>query len=253
MTRRSITICVTAMLLLLGQAGGASAADIHVLCSLGFKAVLEELAPQFERATGNKVVVEFGLAATLKQQIEGGKDFDVAILTPAGVDDLIKQGKMAADSRAVIARTGLGLMIRSGAQKPDLSSTDAFKRALLGSKGIAFAKEGASGVAFVATVERLGMTETLKSKMKPTSTGEEVNALVLRGEADFGVLPLSEILPVKGAELGGMFPADVQTYITMAGAANPKSKQNEGAGAFLKFLMAPAATSVVKAKGMDRS
>src|SRR5436190_6313364 len=204
--RRSLTVAAFAILFMLGQAGAAYAPEIHVLCSLGLKSVVEALVPQFERTSGQKVVVEFGLAAQFKQQIEGGKDFDLAILTPALIDDLIKQSKMAADSRVVIARTGLGLMIRAGGRKPDVSSVDAFKRTLLGAKSIAFAKEGASGVAFVATVEKMGMTETLKSKFKTTASGEEVNDLVVRGQSDFGVLPLSEILAVKGAELGGMFP-----------------------------------------------
>src|SRR5688572_3423120 len=156
-TKRPVIIVLLAMLLVVGHTSAAFAADIRILCSLGFKAVMEELAPQFERASGHKVIAEYGLAATLKQQIETGKDFDLAVLTPAGVDDLIKQGKMAADSRAVLARVGLGLMIRAGTKKPDLSNTDAFKRALVASKAIAFAREGASGVAFVATIERLGM------------------------------------------------------------------------------------------------
>ena len=252
-TRRSVTVTALAILFMLGQAGSAYAAEIHVLCSLGLKSVMEELAPQFERSSGHKVVLEFGLASAFKQQIEGGKDFDLAVLTPPMVDDLIKHGKMAADSRTVIARTGLGLMIRARGRKPDVASTDAFKRALLGAKSIAFAKEGASGVAFVATIERLGMSETLKTKLKPTSTGEEVNDLVVRGEADFGVLPLSEILAVKGAELGGMFPSDVQTFITMAGAVNPKAKQGAAARELLKFLTSPATLPTIKAKGMERS
>src|SRR5688572_3579461 len=138
--RRSMTVAALAVLLMLGQSGAAYAAEIHVLCSLGLKSVVEELVPQFERTSGHKVIVEYGLAAQFKQQIEGGKDFDLTILTPALIDDLIKQGKIAADSRAVIARTGLGLMIRAGGRKPDVSNTDAFKRALLGAKSIAFAR-----------------------------------------------------------------------------------------------------------------
>jgi molybdate transport system substrate-binding protein len=250
--RRPVNVAVLAILLILGQSAAAYAADIRVLCSLGIKSVVDELIPQFERASGHKVVIEYGLAAQFKQQIESGKDFDLTVLTPAMIDDLIKQSKVVADSRTVIARTGLGLMIRAGGRKPDVSSTDAFKRALLGAKSIAFAREGASGVAFVATVERLGMTETLKAKFKPTGGGEEVNALVVSGEADFGVLPLSEILGVKGAELGGMFPADVQTFITMAGAVNPKAKQGAAARDFLKFLTSPAVLPTIKAKGMER-
>jgi len=230
----------------------ADAADIRVLCSNGLKAVFEELAPQFERASGHKVNVTFGLAAGFRQQIDAGQAFDVAILTPALIDDLVKSGKLAADSKAVIARTGLGIMIKSGAKKPDLRTTDSFKAALLAAQSIAFAKEGASGVAFTATIEKLGIAQTLQTKLKPTATGEEVNDLVVKGGAQYGILPLSEILAVKGAELGAMFPSDVQTYITMATAASANSKQPAAARDLIKFLMAPAATSVVKAKGMER-
>src|SRR5262245_44164352 len=249
---RSFSVVAIALLFTFSLPKAASAAEIRVLCSNGLKAVMEDLAPQFERATGNKVVMTFGLAAEFKQRIEKGEAVDVAVLTPALIDDLIKQGKLAADSRAVIARTGLGLMIRAGAHKPDVSTTEAFKRSLLGSKSIAFAKEGASGVAFTALIEKLGIAADLKTKLKPTSTGEEVNSLVVTGGADFGVLPLSEILPVRGAELGGMFPSDVQSYIVMAGAVGSNAKQNAAARELLKFLMAPTTLPMIKAKGMER-
>lgn len=250
---RVVYAAAFAFLFIVGQTSDASAAEIRVLCSNGLKAVMEDLAPQFERSTGHKVVVKFGLAAGFKQQIEAGEPFDLAVLTPPLIDDLIKQGKMTAASRAVIARTGLGLMIRAGARKPDVSTTEAFKRALLGAKAIAFAKEGASGVAFTALIARLGIAETLKTRLKPTSSGEEVNDLVVHGDAEFGVLPLSEILPVKGAELGGMFPADGQSYITMAAAVGSSAKQGAAAGDLIKFLMAPAALPAIKAKGMERN
>jgi molybdate transport system substrate-binding protein len=160
---------------------------------------------------------------------------------------------MAAGSNAVIARSGLGLMIRARARKPDASTTEAFKRSLLGAKAIAFAKEGASGVAFAALIQRLGIADTLKPRLKPTSTGDEVNDLVVRGDADFGVLPLSEILPVKGAELGGMFPADVQSFIIMTGAVSSSAKQAAAARDLIKFLTSAAMLPAIKAKGMERN
>ena len=241
------------LLVILLSAVAACAADIHVLCSNGLQAVMEDLAPQFERASGHKIVVKFGLAAGFKQQIEAGEAFDLAVLTPAMIDDLIKQGKMAADSRAIIARTGLGIMIRTGAKKPDVSTTDAFKRSLLGAKSIAFAQQGASGVAFSAVMEKLGIAETLKPRLKPTSTGEEVNNRVVSGGAEYAVLPLSEILRVRGAELGGMFPADVQSYIVMATAVSSNAKQGAAARELIKFLMSPAVLPAIKAKGMERN
>jgi molybdate transport system substrate-binding protein len=251
-THRFYVIATLAFLMAAGLATPSEAADIRVLCSNGLKAVFEDLAPQFERASGHKVNVTFGLAAGFKQQIDGGATFDVAILTPALIDDLIKSGKLAADTRSVIARTGLGVMIRSGAKKPDVRSAEAFKNALLGAQSIAFAKEGASGVAFVATIEKLGIAQTLQPKLKPTASGEEVNDLVVKGGAQFGILPLSEILAVKGAELGGMFPPDVQTYITMATAMGSNSKQAAASRDLIKYLMAPSATTVIEKKGMER-
>ena len=251
--RRICHVAVLLASLILGHVSLANAADVRVFCSNGFKAVFEALAPQFERASGHKVVAKFGLAAGFKQQIDAGEAFDIAILTPALVDDLIKSGKMAADTRAVLARTGLGIMIRAGARKPDVRTTESFKKSLLDAQAIAYAKEGASGVAFAALLDRLALTQTLQPKLKPTATGEEVNNLVVQGGAQYGILPLSEILPVKGAELGGMFPADVQSYITMATAVSSKASQPAAARDLVKFLTGPAALPVIKAKGMEPS
>src|SRR6185436_1407759 len=216
--KKTRIICAVAMsVLFLGQASLARAVEIQVLCSNGLKAVMEDLAPKFERATGHKIVVKYGLAANFKQAIESGQTFDAAFLTPAAIDDLIKQGKVAADSRAVIARAGLGLMIRAGAKKPDVRTTDAFKKALQGANGIAYAKEGASGVAFVAIIEKLGMAESLKSKLKPT---------------------------VTGAELGGVFPSEEQSYIVMAAGTSPRAKQSAAARELIKFRTSPDALPV---------
>jgi molybdate transport system substrate-binding protein len=250
---RSFASMTFAFLLMLSVCAAADAAEIRVLCSNGLKTVMEDLVPKFEKATGHKVAVTFGLAAGFKQRIEAGEAFDLAVLTPALIDDLIRQGKMAADSRAVIARTGLAVMIRAGARKPDMRTTESFKNALLAANGIAFAKEGASGVAFAALIDQLKIADKLKPKLKPTATGEEVHSLVVSRGAEFGILPLSEILGVPGAELGGMFPADVQTYITMAAAAGTKAGNGAAAGELIKFLVAPANLAAIKAKGMERN
>jgi molybdate transport system substrate-binding protein len=251
MTRYFTTAAAVLVLLLLPAA--SRAAEITVLCSNGLKAVMEELAPRFEKVSGHKVVVVYGLAAGLKTRIEAGERFDLAVLTPAMLDDLIKQRRIAADSRAVIARTGLGILVRTGARKPDVSTTEAFTRALVAARSIAYAKEGASGVAFAALVQKLGLAEQLKSKVQLTATGEEVGERVARGDAEMGVLPLSEILPVKGAELGGLFPPEVQSYIVMVAGVNAAAKPVGPAGEFIAFMTAPAALPVIRAKGMDRN
>jgi molybdate transport system substrate-binding protein len=251
---KTTRLLCTALVLaaLVAPARIAAAAEITVLCSNGLKAVVEELVPQFERASKNKVMVTYGLAAALKQRIEGGEPFDVAFLTPAAIDDLIARNKIAGDTRTIIARSGLAVAIRAGASKRDVSTVEAFKRALLDAKGVAYAKEGASGVAFAALIEKLGIADALKGKSKLTATGEEVGEAVVKGESEFGILPLSEILPVKGVQVLGNFPADVQSYIVMVGGVNSASRQTAAAKDLIKFATAPAALPVIKAKGMER-
>jgi molybdate transport system substrate-binding protein len=249
MTLRAAARSVFVALTLLALAAPARADDIKVFSSVAMRAVVEELAPRFERDTGHRVVPTFGLAAALKGRIEAGESYDLAILTPAQLDDLIKQGK-AAGPRAVIARTGLGLMVKSGAAKLDVGNVEAFKRTLLAAKSVTYVPAGASGVAFLATAKQLGIAPALESKTKAAASGDEVNTNVTSGGAEIAILPVSEILPVKGAALGGVFPADVQTYIVMGGALSPKASQ--AARDLLARLTASASDAVITAKGMER-
>jgi molybdate transport system substrate-binding protein len=183
----------------------AIAAEIRVLCSNAYKAVMQELASQFERATKHKVVVRYSLAATLKREIESGEPFDLAVLTPAAIDDLIKAGKIVAASRTPLAAPdwrSRSVAAPAGPTSP--LSKPSSVRCL--ARSIAYAKEGASGVAFAALIQRLGIADDLKARSKLTATGEEVGEAVARGEAQFGVLPVSEILPLRGVGLLGASP-----------------------------------------------
>jgi len=246
--RIAAPLAATAVIL---SAASARADDIRVLSSVGIKTVVDVLAPRFEQQTKHKVTTVYDLAASLKTRIEGGEPFDVAILTPAMIDDLIAKGKVARGSRTDVARTGLGLMIRAGAPRPDVSTPDAFRRTLLAAKSITFVTTGASGVAFLATVEKMGIADAIKAKSKPAANGDEVNANVLSGTAQYAVLPVSEILPVKGAELGGAFPAALQTYIVMAAGVNAGAKSAVGRE-FVSFLMSAPNIAVIRDKGMER-
>jgi len=227
----------------------ASADEIKVVSSVGIKAVVEALAPQFEKATKHKVTTVFDLSANVKKKIDSGEAFDVAILTPPMIDDLIAKGTVVPASRTVVARVGLGLMNKSGAKKLDVSTVDAFKKTLLSAKSITFVPAGASGVAFLATVKKLGIADTIKTKT--AASGDEVNANVTSGAADIAILPVSEILPVKGAQLGGVFPADVQTFVVMTAGVSAKAKGTV-AQEFVAFLLKPGNDAVVRAKGMER-
>ena len=231
--------------------GGAQAADIKVLCSNGLREVMLEVAPEFERATGHKLNLTFGLAAAFKQKIEGGEPFDVVVLVPALLDDVVKQGKVTGESRAIIARAGNGLAIRAGAPRPDIKTPEAFKAALVNAKSIAYAKAGQSGLYFVGLIDRLGIADVLKQKSSAEATGVEVGAKVARGEAELGVLPVSEILPVKDVELLGPFPADLQGYVVMEAGVGAAAKDQAAADALVKFLKSPEHFSVIKQKGME--
>src|SRR5262249_54167257 len=144
----------------------ANAETITVLSSNGFRAVLQELAPQFETATGHQLAMKFSVAAELKKRIDGGESFDVAILTPTLMDDLIKQGTVVRESRTALARTGMAIAVRRGAAKPDVHTVDTLKAALLATQSIAFTREGAGGLFFTALVKRLGMAHTLTPKFQ---------------------------------------------------------------------------------------
>jgi len=230
----------------------AHAEQVRVVASVAVKAIVEELAPAFERSTKHTVTPVFGIAADIRKSIDAGDPFDVAILTPALLDDLIAKGIVDANSRSIVGRTGLGFMVKAGAPKPDVSSVDAFTRTVRAARAITYVPTGASGVAFVATLESLGVADAVKAKAKPAASGAEVNANILSGAADLAVLPVSEILPVRGAELGGVFPASIQTYVVMAAGINARSPRAAAAREFVTFLMAPANAPAIKARGMER-
>jgi molybdate transport system substrate-binding protein len=251
MTRRiaaAITLLysVTAFSPLHGQS-----APITVLASNGIQAVLEDLAPRFERTTAQKVIRRYDLAANIKRRIEGGESFDVAVVTPAVADDLIKAGKLASASRTPIARSSLALAIRTGTQKPDIRTTDGFKRVLLDAKAVAYAREGASGAGFVQATDKLGIADRVKKL--PTESGAAVGQAVARGTADYGVLPVSEILPIKGVEVLGPFPAEVRSYVVMVGGVSSASKNGKAARNLIDFATAASADAIVKQHGMERA
>jgi len=248
--RTSIRLIIVATAFVL-VATAARAEEIRVLSSVGIKAVIEVLAPQFEQKTKHKVTTVFDLAGVLKTRIEGGEPFDVAILTAPLVDELVSKGKISSATRTDVARVGLGLMIRSGAPKPDVNTVEAFRKTLVGAKSITYVTTGASGVAFLATIDKMGIADAIKAKAKPAANGDQVNANILTGASDLAVLPISEILPVKGAELGGVFPAAVQTYVVMAAGVNATAKSSV-AREFIAHLMAAPNSAVVREKGMER-
>ena len=234
------------------QDAAAASTQLTVLSSNGFQAVMEDLGPRFEKAKHYKLAVTFDLASTLRQKIENGQPFDLAILTPAAIDDLIRSGKVAAGSSTPLARAGLGLAVRARARKPNIATKESFTRALNDAKSITYVKEGASGVAFAALLTRLGMTAALEPKTHLAMTRDEVGDTLRSGNAELGVLPISEILALPGVELAGAFPPDIQTYIVMVAGVSAKTRQTGAVRELIDFLTAPAAAPVITARGMER-
>jgi molybdate transport system substrate-binding protein len=229
-------------------AGQAHSAEIKVLASTAVKTTLEELGPQFEKATGNKVDFDFAPAAVLKAKIDGGAAFDVAILTVPVTDGLAGEGKIDT-TRTTIAHSGIGVAIQKGAPKPDISTTEAFKRALLNAKSVGFTAAGATGVYLKTLFDKLGIADELKPKLKPLQGAAGEAAAT--GEVEIGMTQISEILPYANAELVGPLPSDIQSYTYFSAAVSAASKQADVARAFIKFLAAPAALAVIKARGLE--
>jgi len=243
----AIATCVS----LLAFFGAADAAEIKVLVSNALKSSMEELAPQFEKATESKLAITFGAAAEIKTSIQKGAAFDVAILTQAVTDDLVKEGKLTAAGRADIARAGAGVAARKGAPKPDISTVEGFKHALLEAKSIAYVEAGATAPYIKGLFERLGIADQIKPKLKPQPTSNPAAQAVANGEAELGITQISEILPYAGAELVGPMPAEIQLYTVFPAAVAANTKEPESAKALIKFLTAPAAIAVLKAKGLS--
>ena len=251
MRTHSVTAAAVGLAIMSVSGGPASAAEIKIISSNAVKTVLEELGPQFEKSTEHKLVITFGAAVPLKGQIEKGEAFDLAILTTAAIDDLIRQGKLAAATRADLARSGAGVAVKKGAPKPDIGTTEAFKRALLAAKSIAYVEQGGTGIYLKTLLARLGIADEVKAKTKLLPPENPAAHAIANGEAEIGMTQISEILPYAGADLVGPLPPEIQLYTVFSAAVSTGAKQPDAARALIRFLTAPAAAAVFKIKGLD--
>jgi molybdate transport system substrate-binding protein len=245
---RALTIAAAVSL-----SGMASAAEVKVLTAGAFKQVVLALVPNFEKQTGNKVVVDNDTAGGLKKRIEGGAAFDVTVITPAVIDDLVGAGKIVSGSRVNLATVGVGVVVKEGAPKPDVSTVEAFKSTLLAAKSVAYidpASGGSSGVYIDKLLERLGIADQVRPKAK-LKKGGYVAELIVSGEAELGLHQISEIVPVKGAVLVGPLPKEIQNTTTYAAGLSASSQNKDAAQALIKMFSGPAAATVLKSKGME--
>ena len=223
----------------------AAPAAIRVLSSNGVKSAVEDLKPELERAIGHPLSIEFSTAAALKTKIEGGEPFDVAILTPLQLDDLIKQGKVAADSRTSVGRVGVGVGVRDSAPKADVSTPEALKQTLLNAQSIAFTADGASRATIDKAFASLGITSVMTPKFVLKGPGEAPTA-VAKGEAELVMTLASEIAPVPGLQLLGSLPREVQGYVTFVAGRSPSAKESDGANALLRQLSEPSIRAALR-------
>ncbi|HEY7842573.1 MAG TPA: substrate-binding domain-containing protein [Bradyrhizobium sp.] len=253
MNRRSLITRVAAALAGFALSGAiAHAAEVKVLTSVALKSVLDELSPVFEKKTGHKLAIDYGLAAGQKKRVLEGERADVVIVTRAMMEDLVKQKKVA-DGLVNVAGTPVAVAARAGAPKPDISTVEAFKQALLAAKSLAYsdpAKGGLSGVVAARAIEKLGIAEQMKPKTILVA-GALSPELVAKGEAELGIAQASEIVPIAGTQLVGPLPGELGTMTLFTGGIGAESQSVEAAKALIEFLTGPEAAPSFKAKGFE--
>ena len=222
-------------------------AHIKVMLSAAFKEAYLELVPQFERATGHRVENLWVPSVQMMNRLKEGETVDLVILSAAALEDLRKAGIVS--ERTDLARSGIGVAVKAGAPKPDISSGAALKRAVLAAKGIAYST-GPSGIYLIKLFERMGIAEQIKSRVKQVQ-GVPAGSVVARGEAELAFQQVSELLPVPGIELVGPLPPDVQEITIFSAGLHAKAPHPDAARALIKHLTAPAAAPVIRKKGME--
>jgi molybdate transport system substrate-binding protein len=245
-------IGLLASLLVVG--GAAQSAEIKVLAADGIKAIVEDLAPKFERATGNKLSIRFASGGATVKRAQGSEVADVIIAPLSGIDDLVKNGKVAAGNVTALASTGISVAVRKGASKPDISSPEALKRTLLAAKSITFlnpADGGASGIHFAKVLDRLGIADEMKAKTIFAPKTDAVGGLVASGDAEIGVIQFQLLFSIPGIEIIGPLPGDLQNSTVFSAAILGGAREVDASKALISFLRSPEATAVIKAKGME--
>ena len=246
---RIISTTAVALTFILTQPVIANAAEIKVWTARAIATVLAEIDPQFERTTGHNLNVYSGLPADFVRRANAGETFDVLISGSGPVDSWIKEGKIIAATRTDVVRSGIGVEVRAGARKPDISSVEAFMRALLDAKSIAYLRVG-SGLHVAAMLEHLGIAEAVKSKVtRPES--DIVSELVAKGDVELGMVVITQILTTPGVDLVGPLPPEIQSYVVFTAGVSANSKVPDAAEQLMKFLTGPAAIPVIRAQGME--
>jgi molybdate transport system substrate-binding protein len=224
------------------------AGEIKILSGGAMRTLMVEAVPLFERVTGAKVAIQFRLTSVLANEIEAGTTFDIALMPRPELDALVQAGWIAAGTQTDITRSAIGVAVRAGAAKPDIANVEAFKQTLREARSISYS-DGPSGLYIAGLMERLGLANELKSKTRLT-TGP-VAELVANGEAEIGLQQIVAILPVKGAELVGPLPDELQNIIVYAAGLSAQPTNEEASRALIAFMATKQVRQIIRAKGME--
>ncbi|MCZ6753652.1 MAG: substrate-binding domain-containing protein [Acidobacteria bacterium] len=249
---RTLALVLVSILLLAGAADGA---EINVMTSGGFAAPYNELVPEYERATGNKIVTAYGASMgnapdSIPMRLERGEPADVVILSAAALDELIQQGKVVPGSRVDLVRSKIGMAVRAGAPQPDISTVEALISTLLEAESIAYSASVSGTYLSTELFPRLGIADQIRDKSKKIQS-ERVGAVVARGDAEIGFQQISELLPIPGIDFVGPLPPEVQKISVFSAGVAVGAKDPDAARALIEFLSSPAAVPAITKNGLE--
>jgi molybdate transport system substrate-binding protein len=228
----------------------ADAAELKVLSTQATEEAYRELVPQFEKDTAHKVTTVFTGTLDANKRLAAGETYDLLIMSGPSIDEHIKAGKVVPGSRVDLAKSGVGVGVKAGAPKPDISTTEALKKTLLAAKSIGYST-GPSGVYVIGLFQRMGIADEVKGKLKQTPTGVFVGGIIASGEAEIGFQQVSELSHFAGVDYVGPLPADVQQFTTFSSGIVAGTKEADATKALVKFITAPAAAAAFKKRGME--
>jgi molybdate transport system substrate-binding protein len=232
----------------MGMAIAASAAEVKLIASVAVKEIITEVVPAFEKDTGHKVTMIWAGTEAITKRISDGEVIDIVVIAASNIDKLIADGKLAG-SRVDVAKSGIGVAVRTGLPKPDISSGEAVKNAVLNAKAVAYSA-GPSGFYLAELFKKMGISDQIKEKVKQTPSGVQVADILERGEADLGFQQVSELLHHKGIQYLGPLPADIQNFTMFSAGVHTSASDPAAARALLKHLTAPEAGTIIKKVGM---
>ena len=240
-------IAATSALLLSGL---TEAAEIKVLSTQATEEAYRELVPQFEKASGHKVTTVFTGTLDANKRLAAGETYDLLIMSGPSIDEHIKAGKVVPGSKVDLAKSGVGVGVKAGAPKPDISTAEALKKAVLAAKSIGYST-GPSGIYVTSLFQRMGIADEIKSRLKQTPTGVFVGSIIASGEAEIGFQQISELSHFAGVDYVGPLPPDLQQFTMFSSGIIAGTKEADAAAALVKFMTAPAAASAFKKRGME--